>query len=49
MNQGLIEEIATTANPGPPGMADFANFGILTPHGDPLAPRCLGIRGDQVA
>ena len=30
-------------------MADFANFGILTPRGDPMVPRCLGIWGRQVA
>ena len=42
--------IATEANPGRPHeMADFANFGIVTPRGDPLAPRCLGIWGNQVA
>ena len=32
-----------------PKTADFANFGILTPHGDPVAPGCRGIGGNHVA
>ena len=44
-----LDDNATKANPGPPGeMADFARFDILTPRGDPVAPRCLGIRENQV-
>ena len=39
-----IDEIATKADPGrPPKMANLTIFGILTPHGDPLARRCQGI------
>ena len=45
-----LDEITTKANPGrPPEMADFANFGPPTPRGDPVAPRCMGIWGNQVA
>ena len=43
-------EICTKANPGrPPEMADFANFCIMTPRGDPVGPRCHEIWGNQVA
>ena len=42
--------LATKSNPGRPAeMADFANLGIRTPRGDPVAPRCPGIWGNGVA
>ena len=48
--KGWLDEIATNAQPGrPPGMANFARFGILTAPGNPLAPRCQGIWGNKVA
>ena len=48
--KGGLDEIATKATPGwPPEMAHSDNFGILTPPGNPVAPGCLGIGGNQVA
>ena len=45
-----LDEIATKVNPGRPReMANFANFGILTPYGDPVGPGYQGFRGNQVA
>ena len=45
-----LDEVATKANPGRPSkMANLANFGILTPRGDPVAPRCQEISENQVA
>ena len=44
-----LDQIATKANPGPLEMAGFANFGILTPRGDSVAPRCQGVLENQVA
>ena len=44
------DEIATNANPGrPPNIANYANLGILTPRGDPVAPGCRGFWGNQNA
>ena len=44
------DKIPTKPNPGgPPEMAEFANVCILTPRGDPTAPRCQGICGNPVA
>ena len=44
------DEISWKANPGrPPEMDNFPNFGILTPRGDPVAPRCHEVWVNQVA
>ena len=44
--------LGSTRSPRKPTLAktaDFANFAILTPRGDPVAPRWEGILGNQVA
>ena len=38
-----------TRSPQMPILADFPDFGILTPAGNPVVPRCQEILGSQVA
>ena len=45
-----LDKSAAKANPGqPPEMANFANFGIPTTRGDPVAPRCPRTLENQIA
>ena len=48
--KALRDKIAKKMFPDfPSKTATFANFGILTAHGDPVVPGCWGIRENQVA